>query len=128
MTTPSDDRHDSKPKFAADCASPVAEAALPLRRTWTRPATPTPAKPSANELLKLGSPTLSGTIARTLADAQADRFSEDDNQFLKFQGIYKQDDRDLRKTGKKFILMVRLRLAADSSGFVEGTGSHFFNR
>lgn len=67
-------------------------------------------KPSANEILKEGSPTLSGTIAKTLADAQVDRFSDDDNQFLKFHGIYQEDDRDLRKTGKKFILMVRLRL------------------
>jgi len=73
-------------------------------------ATPNSAKPSANELLKQGSPTLSGTIAQTLADAQTDRFSEDDNQFLKFHGIYQQDDRDLRKTGKKYILMVRLRV------------------
>jgi sulfite reductase (NADPH) hemoprotein beta-component len=62
------------------------------------PITPT-AKPSPNELLKLGSPTLSGTIAQTLADASADCFSDDDNQFLKFHGIYQQDDRDLRKRG-----------------------------
>lgn len=68
-------------------------------------------QPSANELLKENSPTLSGTIARTLADPQLDRFSDDDNQFLKFHGIYQEDDRDLRKTGKKhYILMVRLRL------------------
>jgi len=72
--------------------------------------TTTTAKPSPNELLKLGSPTLSGTIAQTLADASAERFSDDDNQFLKFHGIYQQDDRDRRKTGKKYILMVRLRL------------------
>lgn len=68
------------------------------------------AAPSPNELLKLGSPTLSGTIAQTLADAQTDRFSEADNQFLKFHGIYQQDDRDLRKTGKKFIMMIRVRM------------------
>ncbi|MBI5384393.1 MAG: NADPH-dependent assimilatory sulfite reductase hemoprotein subunit [Verrucomicrobia bacterium] len=70
----------------------------------------TPAKVSANESLKAGSPTLSGTIAQTLADPNTDHFSDDDNQFLKFHGIYQQDDRDLRKTGKKYILMVRLRL------------------
>ena len=69
-----------------------------------------PAKPTHNEDLKEGSPTLSGTIAQTLADAQLDRFSEDDNQFLKFHGIYQQDDRDLRKTGKKFIMMIRVRM------------------
>ncbi len=67
-------------------------------------------KLSANEILKEGSPTLSGTIAQTLANEQIDRFTEDDNQFLKFHGIYQEDDRDLRKTGKKYILMVRLRL------------------
>ena len=74
--------------------------------------TPTTAtvKSSPAELLKQGSPTLSGTIAQTLADAGVERFSDDDNQFLKFHGIYQQDDRDLRKAGKKYILMVRLRL------------------
>ena len=68
------------------------------------------APPSHNEFLKENSPTLSGTIAQTLADAQADHFSEDDNQFLKFHGSYQQDDRDLRKTGKKYIMMVRSRI------------------
>jgi sulfite reductase (NADPH) hemoprotein beta-component len=67
-------------------------------------------KPSANELLKQRDPTLSGTIAQTLADAQADHFVEDDAQFLKFHGVYPQDDRDLRKTGKKYIFMVRCRI------------------
>jgi sulfite reductase (NADPH) hemoprotein beta-component len=67
-------------------------------------------KPSPNELLKAGSPTLAGTIIQTLADPDADRFSDDDNQFLKSHGIYQQVDRDLRKTGKKFIFMVRVRL------------------
>jgi sulfite reductase (NADPH) hemoprotein beta-component len=65
---------------------------------------------SQNEFLKESSPTLAGNIAQTLADAGADRFSDDDNQFLKFHGIYQQDDRDLRKSGKKFILMIRVRL------------------
>jgi sulfite reductase (NADPH) hemoprotein beta-component len=68
------------------------------------------AKPSANELLKERNPTLSGTIAQTLADPQADHFVEDDAQFLKFHGVYPQDDRDLRKTGKKYIFMVRCRI------------------
>lgn len=65
---------------------------------------------SANELLKQAAPTLAGTIAATLADPALDRFSEDDNQFLKFHGAYQQDDRDLRKTGKKYIVMVRGRI------------------
>ncbi|HEY4301308.1 MAG TPA: NADPH-dependent assimilatory sulfite reductase hemoprotein subunit, partial [Candidatus Didemnitutus sp.] len=38
------------------------------------------------------------------------RFSEDDEQFIKFHGIYQQDDRDLRKTGKKYIMMIRGRI------------------
>ena len=42
--------------------------------------------------------------------ASADHFSDDDNQFLKFHGSYQQDDRDLRKTGKKYIMMIRGRI------------------
>src|SRR5215469_9203151 len=60
-----------------------------------------------NEELKTGSPTLSGGIAATLEDAGADHFTQDDYEFLKFHGVYQQDDRDLRKTGKKYIMMVR---------------------
>ncbi len=63
-----------------------------------------------NELIKEANPTLAGTIASTLANPATDRFTEDDAQFLKFHGIYQQDDRDLRKTGKKYILMVRGRI------------------
>jgi len=63
-----------------------------------------------NELLKAANPTLAGTIAQTLGDPAADHFSEDDNQFLKFHGCYQQDDRDLRKTGKKYIMMIRGRI------------------
>src|SRR5688572_4101239 len=63
-----------------------------------------------NEFLKEASPTLAGTIAQTIADAHIDRFSEDDTQFLKFHGVYQQDDRDLRKSGKKFIMMIRGRI------------------
>ena len=69
-----------------------------------------PAKLSHNEVLKDACPTLAGTIASTLADPAADKFNEDDNQFLKFHGIYQQDDRDKRKTGKFFMFMVRGRL------------------
>ena len=63
-----------------------------------------------NEFLKEASPTLAGTIAQTLAEAATDRFSEDDTQFLKFHSVYQQDDRDLRKSGKKFIMMIRGRI------------------
>ena len=63
-----------------------------------------------NEEIKAAIPTLAGTIAATIADPSTDHFSEDDNQFLKFHGSYQQDDRDLRKTGKKYIMMIRGRI------------------
>ncbi len=72
--------------------------------------TEAPVKVTHNEEIKTAIPTLAGTIAATLNDAAADHFSEDDNQFLKFHGSYQQDDRDLRKTGKKYIMMVRSRI------------------
>ncbi|MGH7980637.1 MAG: sulfite reductase, partial [Limisphaerales bacterium] len=64
-------------------------------------------KLSHNEEIKTANPTLAGSIAATLADAGADHFTPDDYEFLKFHGVYQQDDRDLRKTGKKYIMMVR---------------------
>jgi sulfite reductase (NADPH) hemoprotein beta-component len=67
-------------------------------------------KRTHNEEIKDAIPTLAGTIAATLQDESADHFSEDDNQFLKFHGSYQQDDRDLRKTGKKYIMMIRGRI------------------
>lgn len=67
-------------------------------------------KPLAkNELLKAEKPDLRGTIRETLANPEADRFSGDDEQFIKFHGIYQQDDRDKRKTGKEYSVMVRTR-------------------
>lgn len=72
--------------------------------------TDAPVKLSPNESMKSARPRLDGTIAQVLADPQADHFAEEDIQFLKFHGIYQQDDRDLRKTGKKYIFMVRGRL------------------
>ena len=69
-----------------------------------------PAKLTHNEDIKAAIPTLAGSIAGTLADESVDHFSEDDNQFLKFHGSYQQDDRDLRKTGKKYIMMIRGRI------------------
>jgi sulfite reductase (NADPH) hemoprotein beta-component len=68
------------------------------------------AKLTHNEDIKAAIPTLAGTIAATIADANTDHFSEDDNQFLKFHGSYQQDDRDLRKTAKKYIMMIRSRV------------------
>jgi sulfite reductase (NADPH) hemoprotein beta-component len=72
--------------------------------------TEAPVKLTHNEVIKAAIPMLAGTIAATLNDANADHFSEDDNQFLKFHGSYQQDDRDRRKTGKKYIMMVRSRV------------------
>ncbi|MFO1488673.1 MAG: NADPH-dependent assimilatory sulfite reductase hemoprotein subunit [Verrucomicrobiota bacterium] len=72
--------------------------------------TPVKTALSHNEVIKDAIPTLAGTIAATIADPNADHFSDDDNQFLKFHGSYQQDDRDLRKTGKKYIMMVRGRI------------------
>src|SRR5579872_2966960 len=72
--------------------------------------TTAPAKLSRNEGLKESCPTLSGTIGATLANTSVDRFSEDDYEFLKFHGIYQQDDRDQRKVAKHYIFMVRGRL------------------
>jgi sulfite reductase (NADPH) hemoprotein beta-component len=70
----------------------------------------TPVKLTHNEEIKAAIPTLAGTIAATIADPNTDHFSEDDNQFLKFHGSYQQDNRDLRKTGKKYIMMIRGRI------------------
>ena len=63
-----------------------------------------------NEAIKDAIPTLAGTIAASINDGNIDHFSDDDNQFLKFHGCYQQDDRDLRKTGKKYIMMIRGRI------------------
>ena len=63
-----------------------------------------------NEIIKAAIPTLAGNIAATVATPGADQFSADDQQFIKFHGIYQQDDRDLRKTQKKFMMMIRGRI------------------
>ena len=63
-----------------------------------------------NEIIKAAIPTLAGNIAATMATPGADQFSADDQQFTKFHGIYQQDDRDLRKTQKKFMMMIRGRI------------------
>lgn len=62
-----------------------------------------------NEVIKDAIPTLAGNIAATVASG-TDQFSADDQQFIKFHGLYQQDDRDLRKTQKKFIMMIRGRI------------------
>jgi sulfite reductase (NADPH) hemoprotein beta-component len=69
-----------------------------------------PVKLTHNEEIKAAIPTIAGTIAATIADETVDHFSNDDYEFLKFHGSYQQDDRDLRKTGKKYIMMIRSRV------------------
>ncbi len=67
-------------------------------------------KRTGNEILKENNPTLAGSIAETIANPAVDHFVDDDTQFLKTHGSYQQDDRDQRKTGKKYIMMVRCRI------------------
>jgi sulfite reductase (NADPH) hemoprotein beta-component len=69
----------------------------------------TPAKLTRNEGLKETHALLAGTIPQILADQTTQSFSQDDYEFLKFHGIYQQDDRDLRKAGKQYIFMVRTK-------------------
>src|SRR5882724_8135241 len=68
-----------------------------------------PVKLTRNEGLKERNTLLTGTIAQTLADGAAEKFSEDDYEFLKFHGIYQQDDRDQRKVAKHYMMMVRTK-------------------
>src|SRR5215472_15970660 len=68
-----------------------------------------PPKLTRNEGLKEGNRLLAGTIAQTLADTSAERFSDDDYEFLKFHGVYQQDDRDKRKVAKHYMMMVRTK-------------------
>src|SRR5256885_10592476 len=68
-----------------------------------------PPKLTRNEGLKQNNPVLSGTIAETLNDAALECFTQDDYEFLKFHGVYQQDDRDKRKGGKQYIFMVRTK-------------------
>jgi sulfite reductase (NADPH) hemoprotein beta-component len=79
--------------------SEAAASAAPAEKALTK-----------NELLKIAIPTLAGNIAATLVDPAAECFSSDDEQFLKFHGIYQQDDRDRRKQGKTHIMMIRGRI------------------
>src|SRR5438046_5915122 len=66
-------------------------------------------KLTSNENLKSNHTTLAGTIAQTLANPEVDHFTEDDYEFLKFHGVYQQDDRDKRKVARQWIFMVRTK-------------------
>lgn len=68
-----------------------------------------PKQLSRNEGLKASDPYLAGTIHQALNDPSLDHFTDDDYEYLKFHGVYQQDDRDKRKTGKTYIMMVRTK-------------------
>jgi sulfite reductase beta subunit-like hemoprotein len=71
---------------------------------------------SRNERIKEASAYLRGTLADGLTRAETGAIAEDDQQLVKFHGMYLQDDRDLRpertrkKLEKAFSFMVRLRI------------------
>ena len=73
------------------------------------PEAPPAPKLTRNEGLKSNNTTLAGTIAQTLADPSVDHFTDDDYEFLKFHGVYQQDDRDRRKVARQWIFMVRTK-------------------
>src|SRR3954465_13111763 len=72
---------------------------------------------SRNEHIKEASGYLRGTLAEGLDQEATGAISEDDQQLVKFHGMYLQDDRDLRpertkkKLEKAFSFMIRLRIA-----------------
>ena len=71
---------------------------------------------SRNEHIKQASRLLRGTLAEGIAAIETGAISEDDQQLVKFHGMYLQDDRDLRaertmkKLEKAFAFMIRLRI------------------
>ncbi len=72
---------------------------------------------SRNEHLKDASDYLRGTLAEGLRDEITGAIVEDDQQLIKFHGMYLQDDRDLRaergrkKLEKAFAFMLRVRIS-----------------
>ncbi len=71
---------------------------------------------SRNERIKDASAFLRGTLAEGLRDEITGAIVEDDQQLVKFHGMYLQDDRDLRgertrkKMEKAFAFMIRVRI------------------
>src|SRR4051812_1044141 len=69
-----------------------------------------------NEHIKDASRYLRGTLAEGLQQEITGAIVEDDQQLVKFHGMYLQDDRDLRaergkkKMEKAFAFMIRLRI------------------
>jgi len=76
----------------------------------------TDTKLSHNETIKTNSRYLRGTLAEGLEEVATGAISDDDQQLIKFHGIYLQDDRDLRaerakrKLDKAYSFMARLRV------------------
>jgi len=74
-------------------------------------------KLSANERIKEASNYLRGNLAEGLRDDITGAIVEDDQQLVKFHGMYLQDDRDLRaergrkKMEKAFAFMLRVRIS-----------------
>ena len=72
---------------------------------------------SRNERIKEASNYLLGTLAEGLRDEITGSIVEDDQQLVKFHGMYLQDDRDLRsertrkKMEKAFAFMIRVRIS-----------------
>jgi sulfite reductase (NADPH) hemoprotein beta-component len=72
---------------------------------------------SRNERIKEASDYLRGTLAVGLRDEITGAIVEDDQQLVKFHGMYLQDDRDLRaergrkKMEKAFAFMLRVRIS-----------------
>ena len=71
---------------------------------------------SRNERIKEASDYLRGTLAQGLGEEITGAIAEDDQQLVKFHGMYLQDDRDLRpertrkKMEKAFAFMIRVRV------------------
>jgi sulfite reductase (NADPH) hemoprotein beta-component len=71
---------------------------------------------SRNEYIKEASRYLRGTLAEGLRETITGAIVEDDQQLVKFHGMYLQDDRDLRpertrkKMEKAFAFMIRVRM------------------
>jgi sulfite reductase (NADPH) hemoprotein beta-component len=72
---------------------------------------------SRNERIKEASEYLRGTLSEGLREEITGAISEDDQQLVKFHGMYLQDDRDLRaergrkKMEKAFSFMLRVRIS-----------------
>src|SRR5271166_5705483 len=75
-----------------------------------------PEELSRNERIKEASDYLRGTLAEGLREEITGAIVEDDQQLVKFHGMYLQDDRDLRsergkkKMEKAFAFMIRVRV------------------